>query len=47
MKNTLDMANKISPNVIGCKFTDTDLVDLGICANAGYNILVGIYIIYS
>lgn len=41
MKNTLDLANKISPNIVGCKYTDTDLVDLGLCANSGYNILVG------
>lgn len=31
----------MSPNVVGCKFTDTRLDDLNLCISKGFNILVG------
>ena len=37
----LSMARDISPNVVGCKFTDTRLDDLNLCVAKGFNILVG------
>jgi len=41
VKKTLVLANSISPNVVGAKFTDSDFGDLGLCSAAGFNMLVG------
>mmetsp|Transcript_12009 Transcript_12009/g.15567 ORF Transcript_12009/g.15567 Transcript_12009/m.15567 type:complete len:335 (+) Transcript_12009:92-1096(+) len=38
---TLKRARKLAPNVVGVKFTSTDLADLQRCARNGFNTLVG------
>ena len=38
---TLELANKASNNVIGAKFSDIDMIDLGCCASKGFNMLIG------
>lgn len=37
----MDLARSKCPNVVGVKYTDSDFADLGRCAMAGYNVLVG------
>lgn len=41
VKDSLDFAKKLAPNVVGCKYTDSDLGDVGLIANAGYTCLLG------
>jgi dihydrodipicolinate synthase/N-acetylneuraminate lyase len=41
VKSTLDLAKKTCPNIVGVKYTDSNFADLGRCAFAGYNVLVG------
>lgn len=41
LQKTLELAYKKSSNIIGAKFSDIDLIDLSLCANSGFNILVG------
>ena len=41
VKKTLDLANQMSHNIIGCHFTGDDFADIGLCAGSGYNVLVG------
>lgn len=41
VKDSLDCAKKLAPNVVGCKFTDSELGDVGMIANAGYTCLLG------
>lgn len=41
VKETLDLAKKQAPNIVGCKFTDSDLGDVGLCSKAGYSVLIG------
>ncbi len=41
LHKTLELAHKKSSNVIGAKFSDIDLIDLTLCANSGFNVLVG------
>ncbi len=35
------MAKEVCPNIVGCKFTDSEMGDLGLCTQAGYNCLLG------
>lgn len=37
----MDLAKTKCPNVVGVKYTDSDFADMGRCAMAGYNVLVG------
>jgi len=41
LSKTLEIANKESPNIIGAKFSDIDMIDLGSCASKGFNMLIG------
>lgn len=41
VNRVLSLARDMSPNVVGCKFTDTRLDDLNLCVAKGFNILVG------
>ena len=41
LSKMLEIANKEAPNIVGAKFSDIDMVDLGSCATKGFNILVG------
>ena len=37
----LEIANKLSSNVVGCKFTDGDILDFSNCTQRGFNMLGG------
>jgi N-acetylneuraminate lyase len=39
--NVLKIANKNTPNVIGCKFTDSDLGQLHQAVNEGFDVMIG------
>ena len=41
VKSTLDIAHSTCGNIVGVKYTDSNFADLGRCASAGYNVLVG------
>lgn len=41
LSKTLELANKESPNIIGAKFSDIDMIDCGSCASKGFNMLIG------
>jgi len=36
VKETLDRAKRLAPNIVGCKFTDADLGDVGLLVKGGY-----------
>jgi len=36
VKETLDLAKAKAPNIVGCKYTDNDLGDVGLLCRAGY-----------
>lgn len=41
VKLVLDMANKMAPNIIGCKFTCNKFNELNNLVSSGYNVLCG------